>query len=79
MQKIKPTDKVITYKSELERKAELSNSLLIMLEEAATRQSCEEAACVITGVLKNLSNDFSEIKSSVDFWESLTGSNLEKT
>lgn len=78
MRKIKSTDKVITYKSELERKAELSNSLLIMLEEAATRQSCEEAACVITGVLKSLSDDFSEIKSSVAFWESLTESNTGK-
>lgn len=61
--------------TELCRKAELYDAFSIMLQEASSRGNSREATYVISGVLENLSRDYSELKKLSQNWTDLA--NLE--
>lgn len=51
--------------------AELVDALTIMLQEAASRGSPQEAAYVISGVLGDLSKDYPQVKELARDWTEL--------
>ncbi|ALZ82567.1 hypothetical protein GL272_19945 [Aeromonas veronii] len=57
--------------TEMTSNADLVNAFTLMLQEAASRGSPQEAAYVISGVLKDLSKDHPQVKSLARNWSEL--------
>lgn len=53
------------------RKAELCDALLIMLDEAGNRSAAEDACTVVKGVLATLQQDYPEIAPLAQNWQLL--------
>ncbi|MDV0844961.1 MULTISPECIES: hypothetical protein [Gammaproteobacteria] len=57
--------------TEMTKNADLVDAFTIMLQEAASRGSPQEAAYVISGVLVDLSKDYPQVKDLARNWSEL--------
>lgn len=57
--------------TEITNNADLADAFTIMLQEAASRESPQEAAYVISGILGDLSKDYPQVKDLARNWSEL--------
>ncbi|EFP0183665.1 hypothetical protein HLX14_004143 [Escherichia coli] len=65
------SSQIVTPNDIQQQQAKLYEALTIMLQEASLRESPQEAAYVISGVLNNLSRDHPEMSSLAQNWVDL--------